>query len=114
MDIEIIRRPLGEAPEWVRDAWIGQRIPLAIAGKRRPHGFGVVTGPVSAWQQWLMLLTGRAERFEGYIVNAAHAVDILASHDPKAADWWRRHAPHLLDGSRNFVVDADCCEPQGA
>lgn len=114
MDIKIIRRPVGEAPEWVRDAWIGLRIPLAVAGKRRRRGFGVLTGPASAWRQLLMLVMGRAEAFDGYVVDAAHAVDILASYDPNAADWWRQNVPHLLTGSRNFVFDADCCEPRDA
>lgn len=114
MDIDIVRRPIGEAPEWVRDAWIGLRLPLAVAGRRKSRGFGVLTGPTSIWRQLLMLVTGRAEVVDGYVVNAAHAIDILASYDPKAADWWRQHTPDLLDGSRNFAFDADCCEARAA
>jgi hypothetical protein len=113
MDIEIVRRPIGEAPEWVRDSWIGLRLPLAARGRRKFRGFGVLSGPTHLWQQLLMLATGRAERFDGYVVNAAHAVAILESYHPKAADWWYEHAPRMLDGWRNFVFDADCCEPRG-
>jgi hypothetical protein len=43
-----IRSPIDEAPEWVRDAWIGVSIPLLIPSRRMVRGFGVLTGPRDA------------------------------------------------------------------
>ncbi|MEG3143503.1 hypothetical protein U1839_02455 [Sphingomonas sp. RT2P30] len=108
MDIKIVRRPVGDAPDWVRDAWIGLSLPLAVKRKRRWRGVGVLSGP----RHWLSQLWDpvKASKIEGYLVNAKTAVDHLADHRPDAAAWWREHTPLLLNGKRYFVIDADSCE----
>lgn len=113
--IRIIARPPGEAPEHIRDAWVGVELPLA-AGKDYARQFrvrGVLTGPhgPTPWWRYLMnILTGASRRQAGYAVDALAAVDVLAAKDPAAADWWRQHCAYLLDGKRRFCFSADVCE----
>jgi hypothetical protein len=110
MNIKIVQRPIGEAPEWVRDAWIGVSIPTASEHHRDWRGIGVLTGPHHWLAQIGALVCGKTFTVEGYAVNAKIAVDLLADHSPEAAAWWREHAPRMLDGRRNFVFDSPACE----
>jgi hypothetical protein len=110
MFVEIVRRPIGDAPDWVRDAWIGHYLPLLVAEKQVLRSTSVLRtgkGPFT----WLWLtITGQTEKVEGYMVDARTAVDILAARDPRAADWWNDNTPDLLDGRQAFVFDSPCCE----
>src|SRR5260370_23867420 len=93
--IRVIHPPIGEAPPWVRQAWVGLELPVA----RKPRayrGFGVLTGPRSYFSQLWSLLGPKAERITGFPVYARDAVQLLAASEPKAANWWRENAPHLL------------------
>jgi hypothetical protein len=110
MTIKIVTRPIGEAPDWVRDAWIGLSLPLAIDRQRTWRGLGVTSGPTNAVLQLWALALGRSVKLSGYVVNAKEAVDRLDAVAPNAASWWREHTPKLLDGKRCFVFDADACE----
>jgi hypothetical protein len=98
MFIRIIKRPAGEAPEWVRDAWIGLLIPTGQTEPRTFAAFGVLSIPKGLWAEWWTMLRGRALRVEGYTVSAVEAVRILSEKDPRAADWWRENCPALLEG----------------
>lgn len=111
--IRIIACPPGEAPQAVREAWIGLELPLPPGrGNRRRawRSSGVLTGPRLWWQQLIRLGTGRAERNDGYVVNALEAVNALALKSPDAAGWWREQCPHMLTGRRYFVFAAECCK----
>lgn len=110
MNVRIIRRPIGEAPEWVRDAWIGLTLPTSETSSRKWWGFGVVTGPSNAFLQIIDLLLGRALQVNGYPVDAKTAVEVLAASNPSAATWWIENAPALVSGSRKFVFDTDACD----
>lgn len=110
MHIKIVRRPIGEAPDWVRDAWIGLSLPLADDQKHRWWGLGVLSGPNNAFLQLWALVLGKGIRLTGFSVNAKAAVDLLEDGHPTAAGWWRQHTPDLVGGNRNFVFDADACE----
>ena len=113
MYIEIVRRPAGEAPEWVRDAWIGLSLPLAMAGRQNLRAASVLENSQGFFGWLLLMLSGRTERLEGYVVIAKDAVDILDAHDNRAACWWRENTPQLLDGRQTFLFDVPCCEPRG-
>jgi hypothetical protein len=108
--IQIVHRPDGEAPKWVRDAWIGAVLPLLIDEPVTIESVGVLTGPRSWWGLWWHRLTGRTERMTGYEVNAAAAVVIVAARSPEAARWWREHVPHMLDGVQSFLFDLPACQ----
>jgi hypothetical protein len=110
MRIKIVRRPIGEGPDWVRDAWIGLYLPLAVNRQRSLWGLGVLSGPSNAFLQLWALVLGKGIKLTGFSVNAKAAVDILEEVDPRAAGWWREHTPELVSGKRNFVFDADACE----
>jgi hypothetical protein len=112
MTIKIVRRPVGEAPEWVRDAWIGLSLPRTSRRLRDWRGVGVISGPKSSLSQLWAVLTGKTFKVAGYAVNAKVAVACLADVHPEAAAWWQEHTPTLLTGRRYFVFDADACEPE--
>ncbi len=109
MYVTINKRPIGEAPEWVRDAWIGLSLPMVEHRERNWPTLGVLTGPHSVLKQLWAFGLGRTKRIPGYLVDAKTAVDLLESANPAAAEWWRCNAPRLLDGKRRFVFDGEAC-----
>ena len=113
MKVRIIARPPGEAPDDVREAWVGLELPVLsglLAGRRQFVTGGVLSGP-RTWRQRLQaLFQGRFNKRTGYGVNALEAVRILANRDPMAASWWRTRGAHLLDGKHVLVFPADVCE----
>ncbi len=98
--------PSGEAPLWVREKWVGLKLPLTgrlSAGIFR--GGGVLTGPRGPVLSLLALLSGRLPRKEGYIVDALAAVQILETTHPEAAAWWKENASHLMRPDRRFLFE---------
>lgn len=114
MRITITRRPLGEAPEWVRDAWIGLSLPTLQPVARRWRGVGVLTGPTNTFQVLWALLRGRTILVTGYVVDAKIAVNLLNEKNLAAAQWWRENTPELIASGQGFIFDADDCEVLGA
>jgi hypothetical protein len=112
MNIKIVQRPIGEAPDWVRDAWIGLSLPLASKRERDWRSLGVLTGPHSWLSQIWAIFSGKTFVVTGYLVNAKAAVDQLGDHHPSAAAWWREHTPRMLTGRRYFAFDAAACEQE--
>ncbi|MFG6283566.1 hypothetical protein [Sphingomonas sp. S6] len=110
MNIRIVQRPIGEAPDWVRDAWIGLSLPLASKREREWRSLGVLTGPPGWLSQIWAMVSGKTFLVRGYMVNAKAAVDQLADNHPSAAAWWREHTPHMLTGRRYFTFDTAACE----
>lgn len=110
MPIQIISTPGGEAPLAIRQAWVGLVLPFEGEGPIRIRTQGVLTGASNRLGTIVQLLLGRLPTIEGYRVNAATAVELLAREHPQAADWWRSHVAHLLHGQRCFVFEAPCCQ----
>jgi hypothetical protein len=110
--VRIIDVPPGEAPEWVRRAWVGLVLPLARTetGPREVESSGVLTGPKSLGDALLRKAMGQMDHVHGYVIEARKAVDILARHAPEAAAWWEEHAPHCLERGRKFIFHAEVCE----
>ena len=108
--IRIVRRPEGEAPDWVRDAWIGVEIPLLVPDPVSTFGFGVLSGPKNIVLDWVLGLIGRARPIAGYVVSAETAVACLMERAPAAADWWRTNAPYLVRTGARFLFDPPACE----
>ena len=69
-----------------------------------------MSGPKTRLGLWWDTLRGRARREDGYVVEARVAVDLLAVRAPEAAEWWRKHAAHVIAPGRCFVFAAECCE----
>lgn len=100
--IKITSRPQGDAPEWVRNAWVGVVLECVphTCGHVPMHSTGVVTG--------------RVVTTPGYDVSQAHALERLAAHEKEAGgkapanSWWREHGLPL-DGEC-FRFDAGCAE----
>lgn len=114
MEIRITDVPPGEAPEWVRQAWVGLSLPLASGeyGPRAMPTGGVLTGPRGCATAVLHLLTGKVRWKTGYVVDAELAVCLLEENDPEAAEWWRDNAPHAIRPGRHFVFPAEVCSEQ--
>jgi hypothetical protein len=112
MEIEVIGVPGGDAPRWVRKAWIGITLPVARGetGARR-----YMSGPLlTDARGWLGAL--RRLMFGpfivGYPVEASVALERLANWSPRAYEWWRVNAPHVLDPERYLVFHAYACRPR--
>jgi hypothetical protein len=94
--VRIVKTPAGEAPEEVREQWVGLILPCP-EGEEPTHsiGHGVMSGAVS-------------ERL-GYTVPAVIAIDILAMKDPRAANWWVSCTPYYT-ATAEFTFRAEECE----
>lgn len=104
LTVRIVGRPAGEAPEWVRDAWVGLELPLAAPRPIAIETVGVLSGRHP-------LTGGKSQRREGYVVLAARAVDVLAREQPEAAAWWRINAAELLGPDNCLQFETSVCEP---
>jgi hypothetical protein len=97
--------PPGEAPLWVREKWVGLKLPLAgprsVGVFRGSSIFGVSNSLGSA----LIALLSRAlpPTVDGYIVNVLEAIEVLEEASPEAAAWWRNNASHLVQPNRRFL-----------
>jgi hypothetical protein len=111
MNIRIVRRPHGEAPEDVRDAWIGLLLPVVLSQSRlvERRTFGVLSGPRSRLALRLKTLFGGGTRRRGYAVNAPVAIDILQDVNPLAAAWWRTNAPQWIKPGLCLFFEEECC-----
>jgi hypothetical protein len=98
--IRIVAAPPGEAPPAIRAAWIGCLLPL-VAGTDSPE-YGSASRGVASGKP--------AKAYAGYGVPALEALMILEQHDPAAAQWWREHAPRLLQPGKVLVFAANVCE----
>ena len=106
--IRIVALPPGEAPQWVREAWIGLELPTeAERGVYRAIG---VSSGLSFLDQLWRSIAGKGEMIDGYVVEARRAVEILAAANPAAAAWWRQNTPQLLAQNRRFIFNKDVCE----
>jgi hypothetical protein len=112
MRIRIVKRPIGEAPNDVRDAWIGLSLPVVPQVSHIVEGrtTGVVSGPRNWFTRQLFKSLRRGHRMSGYMVDPKVAIDLLANHNPRAAAWWRTNASHLFKPGLNLLFDKECCE----
>jgi len=111
--IRIINTPAGEAPEAIRQAWVGLVLPLA-EGRFGHRNKWLVSGVLSGPKNWIMsilsLLRGRYETHDGYAVDANTAIKLLADSNSAAAQWWYENTPHLLKPNRRLIFEAGACE----
>ncbi len=110
--VEIIGVPDGEAPLWVREKWVGLRLPLAPqrASLAVAPTVGVLSGPRRLVARLFSVLLGRAKWQKGYVVPGSDAIQILALASPEAAAWWTENAPHVLQPGRCLLFQAGCAQ----
>jgi hypothetical protein len=97
--LRIVGIPFGEAPEEVRQAWIGVELPLRY-WENKP-GLHESVG----------VLSDQGSREDlGYLVEGRIAVYHLAVREPEAAQWWRDNAPHVLERGYRLLFPAAVCE----
>jgi len=94
--IEIMQIPDGQAPEWVREAWIGLSLPIKHVNYELPVG---------------MDDRGRLRpAIDGdilyYPIDKEVALKRLKERSPKAAEWFRENLPKLC--SELFFNDSAC------
>src|SRR5262245_23800899 len=111
--IKIVAAPPGEAPEDIREAWVGIVLPV-VPGHLRPihmRQFGVVTGPKTPLMVRLAAFLGLGKGHDAtYPVEAGTALRLLADHAPLAEAWWRSNTPHLYREGMVFGFAEDVCE----
>ena len=91
--IRIIQCPPGQAPEHIRQQWIGSIIPLLESCGARPVG----------------VLGGKPQNVGGYEVLASEAIDSLRKREKEEAVlWWRNCLP--TDKTTRLVFARDVCE----
>ena|SRR5579862_3402272 len=96
--IRIIDVPPGQAPEWVRQQWVGLELPVA----EEPRDDQEYTQ--------LGARGGNPENIGGYRIKADIAFDALRQRSPLAVTWWEAHAPHAFLPSSSLVFRRDVCE----
>jgi len=108
--VEIRSVPHGEAPLWVREGWVGLKLPTVLQDDAlvSAHTFGVLSAPRGRIRQLWALFRGRSKRESGYPAPVMPALFALEASCPEAAEWWRQHAPHLLHPKACFLFEASC------
>jgi hypothetical protein len=108
--IRIIKTPRGAAPEWVREAWVGLRLPLGDYPPGDPRllrRFGVT----SYWRKRFFPWTAaRFQPADFFPVHANKAIAVLQKTQPDAAGWWTENTPHLLHPTARLIFRRDECE----
>ena len=98
--VKILSTPCGEAPEWVRQAWIGLELPLS----------GFQPAPVAGAFEGVISRQPVMEGYEGYAVDGRIAVDLLRVKDLAAALWWEKHAPYVLENNVRLIFEKEVCQ----
>ena len=108
--VEIRSVPHGEAPLWVREKWVGLRLPTVLQENAliSARTFGVLSGPRTWLTQFWALTCGRTKRESGFVVPVLPALHALEESSPEAAAWWRENASHLVQPKACFLFEASC------
>lgn len=95
--IRIISTPPGQAPEWVRDEWVGVELP--VEENTPSEDVGVLQLGING---------GRPENLGGYPIRTQDAIEALREKSPEAARWWESNVP--LGLVPRLVFKRDVCE----
>jgi len=75
--IRITDIPPGQAPEWVREKWVGLELPIAENVPAKTSQMGVSGGKI--------------ENLGGYSIETEVAIEVLKKKSPEAAQWWEEN-----------------------
>lgn len=109
--IIVTRRPDGQSPEWVRDAWVGVTLPTLHDSPRTWRRVSGQTSSLGFFARLAALLRGQTVKVRGYLVDSPTAIERLSGASPEAAQWYRENRPDVCSGRMNMVFDAAFCEP---
>jgi hypothetical protein len=79
--IRFISIPLGGAPIWVREQWVGLEIPCLLTYDGVPLNLG---GTIRDVETGFVVFD-----YPGYIVLQVHALEVLERKSPEAVEYWR-------------------------
>jgi len=97
--IRILATPAGEAPEDVRQAWVGLEIPLS-PGETKARRIPAVE-----------VLSNQPARSQAYfLVPAFWAIARLEAADARAAAWWKENVPKVLVPGYQLAFPEEACE----
>lgn len=92
--VRIIRMPRGEAPEWVREKWIGLVLPCVYK-----EDASVARG----------VLTGSIVCYSAYNISQESALKALEGVSVEAVNWWHDHGyPTFKDAL--WCFDSECIQ----
>ena len=114
--LKITSVPPGEAPDWVREQWVGLALQLE-KGHERPFELstgGVLTHPTTRLGWILARILGCVRNQTGYLVQSLPAIELLSKSSPGAANWWHLNVPEITVAGQYFVFDSDCGYVQSA
>ncbi len=97
--VRIIDTPSGEAPEAVREAWVGLEFPSFEPQETNTSG-RAPTG----------VLSGKSSGDYGYTVPAIIAFHLLREKDYAAYQWWRTNTPDLFGPTSGLCFNFSSCE----
>jgi len=81
MRIKFVSTPTGQAPEWVRNAWIGVEVETFDTSGPNDILRGVKGGKADQ------------SNIGGYKVSTKEAVEAVRKTNPEAAKWWDKNLP---------------------
>jgi hypothetical protein len=94
--VRVVAVHSGEAPDWVRQAWVGLVLPA-------------IDNRVFRGQE---VLSGRRSFAPAYQVNSTIALSLLEIGNQRAAaDWWRQNVPDTDTPGQHFLFSPECCAP---
>ena len=113
MKIHVIAVPRGDAPDEIRQAWVGLTLPLAEGetGSRAFSSDRLCTSLRSRlWYLWLVLTWRKPPDFRVYIVDHNVAFETLSRASPFALNWWRENRPYLFEQKLKVAFYVEECE----
>ena len=108
--VTIIKAPIGEAPLWVREAWIGLQLSTTDKRPRKYLGLLSLSARYGILSTFFYSITGKTITVPGYRVPSRDAIDLLGKVRPDAAAWWHANAANMMKPNRYFVFDTPACE----
>jgi hypothetical protein len=100
--IRIIKDPGGEAPEFVRNAWIGLVLTL---DRDSPQPSKQIACNVASGEALL-------DPLSVYTVNSGHAIGVLAAAKAsvEVRTWWFVNTPYMIHPEMSLLFPVECCE----
>ena len=109
MFIIVLRCPIGDAPPWVEQAWIGMRLPVVEQQRRPGPAFGLFPKTDSLAVRLRRFVFALIFGVTGYVVDAKVAVLLMEGVDPPAAEWLRANWSEWLDAEHGLFFDRESC-----